>query len=130
MAAGGRSRSGRDTFPSLTLLRPRIHKARVCPLRQVFFSLWLTMQSFRAEKPKLQKSSKPPKKWTTRRNEIADTLESDEDNIAMVACSKCVKHNVVYYYDRRQSVQCAACLRHQRNCDSTFSLEEFRKVGV
>ena len=88
------------------------------------------MQSFHAEKSKLRKSSKPPKKWTTRRNEIADALESDEDNIAMVACSECVKHNVVYYYDRRQSVQCAACLRHQRNCDGTFSLEEFRKVGV
>ena len=88
------------------------------------------MQSFRAKKPKLQKSSKPPKKWTTRHNEIVNALKSNKDNIAMVACSECVKHNVVCYYDRRQSVQCAACLRHQRNCDSTFSLEEFQKVGV
>ena len=59
------------------------------------------MQSFRAKKSKLQKFSKPLKKWTTRRNDIVDTLESDEDNIAMVACSECVKHNVVCYYDRR-----------------------------
>ena len=70
------------------------------------------MQSFHAEKPKLWKFSKLPKKWTTRRNEIADALESDEDNIAMVACSECVKHNVVCYYDWRQSVQCVAYLRH------------------
>ena len=70
------------------------------------------MQSFRAEKPKLQKFSKPLKKWTTCRNEIADALESDEDNIAMVACSEYVKHNVICYYNRRQSVQCTDCLRH------------------
>jgi len=47
----------------------------------------------------------------------------------MVACTECVNHGVVCYYDREQSVKCAACLRHQRSCDGTFSLEEFRKVG-
>jgi hypothetical protein len=26
-------------------------------------------------------------------------------------------------------VSCAACLRHHRNCDGTFSIEAFRKVG-
>ena len=87
------------------------------------------MQSSRAEKPKSRKSSKPPKKWTARRYEIAEALESDRDNVAMVACSECVNHNVVYYYDREQSVKCAACLRHQRECDGTFSLKEFRRVG-
>jgi hypothetical protein len=47
----------------------------------------------------------------------------------MVACSECVNNGVVCYYDREQSVKCAECLRHQRNCDGTFSLEDFRKVG-
>ena len=59
------------------------------------------MQSFRAKKPKLQKSSKPPKKWTTYRNEIADALEFDEDNLAMVAYSEYIRHNVMCYYDQR-----------------------------
>ena len=36
---------------------------------------------------------------------------------------------MVCYYDREQSVKCAACLRHQRECDGTFSLKEFRRVG-
>jgi hypothetical protein len=40
-----------------------------------------------------------------------------------------VSHGVVCYYDREQSVKCAACLRFQRNCDGTFSIKEFRKVG-
>ena len=70
------------------------------------------MQSFCAKKPKLQKSLKPPKKWTTRRNEIANALKSDKNNIAIVACSECIKHNMVCYYNQRQSVQCAAYLRH------------------
>lgn len=88
------------------------------------------MQSFRVIKLKPRKSSKPAKSWSERRIEIAAALESDRDNVAMVACSECVNNNVVCYYDREQSVKCAACLRHQRNCDGTFSLEEFRKVGV
>ena len=46
----------------------------------------------------------------------------------MVACSECVNHNVVYYYDWEQSVKCAACLRHQKECDGTFSLKKFRRV--
>ena len=57
------------------------------------------MQSFRAEKPKSQKSSKPLKKWTTRWYEIAEALESDRDNVAMVACSEYMNHNMVCYYD-------------------------------
>lgn len=87
------------------------------------------MQTFRIQKPKPRKSSKPVRSWNDRRNEIADSIESDPDNAAMVACTECVNHNVVCYYDREQSVKCAACLRHQRNCDGTFSMEEFRKVG-
>jgi hypothetical protein len=86
------------------------------------------MQSFRIEKPKPRKSSKPSKGWHERRIEIAESI-SVEDNIAMVACSECVNHGVVCYYDREQSVKCAACLRNQRTCDGTFSMEEFRKVG-
>jgi hypothetical protein len=86
------------------------------------------MQSFRIEKTTSRKSSKPAKSWKERRNEIADSI-SIEENVAMVACSECVSSGVVCYYDREQSVKCAACLRHQRNCDGTFSIEEFRKVG-
>jgi hypothetical protein len=88
------------------------------------------MQSFRVEKTTNRKSSKPAKSWNIRRHEIADALSSSDDNIAMVACSECVDSNSVCYYDREQSVKCAECLRHQRECDGTFSLEEFRKVGV
>ena len=87
------------------------------------------MQSSRAEKSKSQKSSKPPKKWTARRYEIAKALESDRDNVAIVAYSEYVNHNIVCYYDREQSVKCAACLRYQKECDSIFSLKEFRRVG-
>ena len=87
------------------------------------------MQSFRAEKSKSRKFLKPPKKWTARQYEIVEALESDRDNIAMVACSECVNHNMVCYYDWEQSVKCAAYLRHQRECDGTFSLKEFRRVG-
>jgi hypothetical protein len=84
------------------------------------------MQSFR--KPNPRKSSKPKKGWNQRRKEIADSISVPE-NTAMVACSECVRHGVVCYYSREQSVKCAACLRHQRDCDGTFSVEEFRKVG-
>ena len=58
------------------------------------------MQSSRAEKPKSRKSSKPPKKWTAHWYEIAEALKSDRDNVAMVACSEYVNHNVVCYYDQ------------------------------
>lgn len=47
-----------------------------------------------------------------------------------MSCSECVKNNETCYYDREQSVKCAGCLRHQRTCDGTFALEQFRKVGV
>ena len=70
------------------------------------------MQSFCTKKSKLRKFLKLSKKWTTCRNEIANTLKSDKDNIAIVACSEYVKHNIVYYYDRRQSMQCVAYLRY------------------
>ena len=112
MVIEGQSRLGHNTFPSLALLRPRIYKSPVCPLFQVSFSLWLTIQSFCAKKSKLQKFSKPPKKWTTRRNEIVNALKSDKDNIAIVAYSEYVKHNIMYYYDQRQFVQCATYLKY------------------
>jgi hypothetical protein len=86
------------------------------------------MPSSGIDKSKFRKSSKPVKSWRERRAEIAESI-SVEENIAMVACSECVSNGVVCYYDREQSVKCAECLKHQRNCDGTFSLEEFRKVG-
>jgi hypothetical protein len=86
------------------------------------------MQSSRVRKTTSRKSSKPAKSWKERCVELADSI-SVEENIAMVACSECVNNGVVCYYDREQSVSCAACLRHQRTCDGTFSIEEFRKVG-
>ncbi|RVX65743.1 hypothetical protein B0A52_10410 [Exophiala mesophila] len=75
-----------------------------------------------------RKSSKSLKSQKERRDELAESISRPE-NIAMVACSECVAHGVVCYYDREQSVKCAECVRHQRSCDGTFSLEEFRKVG-
>lgn len=76
-----------------------------------------------------RKSSKPLKSKRERRDELADSISSNPENIAMVACTACVNEGVVCYYDREQSVKCAECLRHQRDCDGTFSLEEFRRVG-
>jgi len=86
------------------------------------------MQSYRVGKINSRKSSKPVKGWNLRRNEIADSL-SVRENLAMVACTECTKGKVLCYYDREQSIKCAECLRHQRDCDGTFSMEEFRKVG-
>ena len=82
------------------------------------------MQTFRVAKRPLRSN----KNWNLRRIEIADAI-STRENEAMVACTKCVENGDVCYYDREQSVKCAACLRHQRECDGTFALEEFRKVA-
>jgi hypothetical protein len=87
------------------------------------------MQSFRIDKNKIRKSSKPAKTKSESRIELADAIESFPDNKAMVSCTKCVENNAVCYYDRAQSMSCAECIRHQRTCDGTFALEEFRRVG-
>jgi hypothetical protein len=115
--------------PSLSVLRPRIHNPVSPRHNPVFFLSWLTMQSFRVVKNKPRKSSKPLKNKSDQRTELSDAIESDEGNKAMVACTKCVENNAVCYYDREQSMSCAECIRHQRTCDGTFALEEFRKVG-
>ena len=87
------------------------------------------MQSFRIVKNKPRKSSKPAKTKSDARTELADAIESIPANEAMVSCTKCVESDAVCYYDREQSMSCAECIRHQRKCDGTFALEEFRKVG-
>lgn len=86
------------------------------------------MQSSGILKTKPRKSSKPVEKWSERINRLAESISVSE-NKAMVSCTECVKNNVVCYYDRERSVKCAECLRHQRGCDGTFALEEFRKIG-
>ena len=130
VAIEGQLRLDCNTFLFLALLRPRIYKVCARSSCRVFLPLQLTIQSFRAEKLKPRKFSKLPKKQTIYRNKIVDALEFDEDNIAIVAYSKCVKYNVIYYYNRRQLVQYTAYLRYQQNCDSTFSLKEFQKVRI
>jgi len=80
-------------------------------------------------KVKPRKSTKPPKNKSESLKELADAIASDVENIAMVSCTECVKDDVLCYYDRAQSIKCAECVRHQRACDGTFALEEFRKVG-
>jgi hypothetical protein len=86
------------------------------------------MQQFRINKPKPSKSSKPAVSWSERRALLAASISISE-NKAMVSCTPCVNNGVVCYYDRHQSVKCAECLCCQRDCDGTFSVEEFRKVG-
>ena len=91
------------------------------------------MRQFRIAKfPKPQKAPKPPRfraqSETKRLAAVAEAL-SISSNEAMVACSSCVASKVTCYYDRERSMKCAECLRHQRDCDGTFSLEEFRQVG-
>jgi len=89
------------------------------------------MQAFRVRKtkPKPPKSSKPVVPWQQRQNEVADYIEFVEKTRAMVACTECANNGDVCYYSREQSVKCAACLRHRRECDGTFSVEELRKIG-
>jgi hypothetical protein len=87
------------------------------------------MQNFKIDKNKPRKSSKPAKTKSESRTELADAIESDKDNKAMVSCTGCVENKAVCYYDREQSKSCAECIRHQRTCDGTFALEEYRKVG-
>ena len=86
------------------------------------------MQQFRVVKAKSTKSTKPSLSWGERRARLTDLISIPE-NIAMVSCTACVDHGVVCFYSREQSVRCAECLRHQRECDGTFSVKEFRKVG-
>ncbi|KIW85435.1 hypothetical protein Z517_00825 [Fonsecaea pedrosoi CBS 271.37] len=85
------------------------------------------MQPFRIAKPR--RSTKPVKTQSERRIELTDSISTDPENIAMVAYTECVNYGVIYYYDREQSSSYAECLRRQRKCDGTFSMEEFRKVG-
>lgn len=42
---------------------------------------------------------------------------------------QCVENNVVCYYERSQSINCAECLRHQMARDGAFPLEEWQKAG-
>jgi hypothetical protein len=85
------------------------------------------MQVFRIAKSRPRKPVAKSK--SQGRIDLANAIESVAENIAMVACTKCVENNVLCYYDRAQSMSCAECIRHQRKCDGTFALEEFRKVG-
>ena len=86
------------------------------------------MQQFRVIKARSTKSTKPSLSWGERRARLADLISTPE-NLVMVSCTACADHGVVCYYSREQSVRCAECLRHQRECDGTFSVKEFRKVG-
>ena len=70
------------------------------------------MQSFRVVKNKPRKSSKPTKSKIEGRNELADAIESLEDNKAIVSCTKCVEENIVCYYDREQSISYTEYIRH------------------
>jgi hypothetical protein len=85
------------------------------------------MQPFSANKSRVRRSSKPSRPKALRDQDIADSLTYQKTE-AMVACTECVNNNATCYYDREQSVKCAECLRYRRNCDGTFSLEEFRRV--
>ena len=40
-----------------------------------------------------------------------------------------MNNGIVCYYDREQSVKYTECLLHQRKCNGSFSVEEFRKVS-
>src|ERR1700742_4805267 len=87
------------------------------------------LPAFRVLKtPRKTKSSKPRTPLRVRVSQTADLLESDLDNLAMVACSNCTNEGVLCYYDREQSVSCSECLRRRRKCDGTFSTEEYRDV--
>ena len=85
------------------------------------------MQSARVRKSK-PRSSKPPRNESARLCLVADSITTP-DNEAMVSCTECVRGGVTCYYDRAQSIKCAECLRRRKDCDGTFSLEEFRRVG-
>jgi hypothetical protein len=90
----------------------------------------LTMPQHRVAKVRLPKSNKPIPSRFERIQHLYQALVIDEyrapDNMR---CTQCANNDCVCYYDRKTSVKCAECLRFQRDCDGTFSLEEFRKVG-
>ncbi|KAK5936453.1 hypothetical protein PMZ80_011308 [Knufia obscura] len=86
------------------------------------------MSQCRILKPKQKRSSKPERPKSERNLEIYRAI-AVTGNEAIVSYSACISNNVVCYYDREQSVKCAECVLHQRSCDGTFALEEFRKVG-
>lgn len=81
------------------------------------------MQSFRVTKPAIPRS----RNSTIRRLNLAAAIELS-GNKAMVSCTECARHGVECFYDSERSTRCAECLRKNRNCDGSFSLEEFRKV--
>ncbi|KAL9117784.1 MAG: hypothetical protein Q9187_005674 [Circinaria calcarea] len=78
--------------------------------------------------PPTFKIPQPKRNTTVRRADLACAI-SESKAEAMVACSQCARHGLTCYYDRSEPIKCAECLRSQRDCDGTFSLEEFRKVG-
>jgi hypothetical protein len=59
---------------------------------------------------KSSKLLKPACSWCKCYLELAELISSDPENVAMVACSMCVKNNVVCYYDREQSISYMECL--------------------
>lgn len=76
-----------------------------------------------------RRKAKPSLYERERLNRVADYLSSIPENEAMVFCNQCVQRNIVCYFDSQHSKKCAECLRYQRRCDGTFSLEELRQVG-
>lgn len=69
------------------------------------------------------------KSKTERHKELGEFIIS-LDIIAIVSYIPCLNAGVVCYYAREASVSYTECLLKHRNCDSTFSLEELRKVGA
>lgn len=115
----------RNTFPSLACLRPRKYITGASPIPVPLSLPWLTMQQILGKR---KRTTKPERPKSARNDELADAIKSS-GIVAMVSCTACVNNGVECYYDREQSVKCAECVRHQRKCDGSFSLQEFRKVG-
>jgi len=92
------------------------------------------MQSSRVSKPSRSsrsfggRLSSRSNDSTARRLNLALAIELSGTR-AMVSCSQCALHGVDCFFDSERSTRCAECLRRQRNCDGSFSLEEFRKIG-
>ena len=85
------------------------------------------MQSFRVRKIK-PRTSKPVRNETARLHKVADLI-STKENKTMISYTECVQRNMMYYYDRLQSMKYAEYLRYRRDYNGIFSLEEFRNIN-
>ena len=72
-------------------------------------------------------TSAPKRSSTSRRLNLTVAIEL-LSLIAIVAYSNYARAGNIYYFIGERSKKCSCCLRKNVKCDSSFSLDKFRKV--